>query len=1088
MCSNKVFTLRGGHHPPTSQYVHTSTNPPRSIPPASLGELPRENRVQTTYFCHNKPAPRLSYGAGRFSQHGVLLRGAPQVFTRRRRSNTYESLPETSSEVSLPSGPRCAFSGRGSSNTTNKLYRTPGSASGGLADVWSPPVGNFHRGKGASFTVKKETTSVQRGFGFRSPGRISPRSRGRNSVPLEQGRNTDCPGGGKGVRSLLPLFPRAKARQGAATHPRFARSERSFEEIYLQNAYAQNTIQFYPTRGLVHYGRSERRIFSYRSATSTQKIFEICVSGSGVRVPEDAVRLLARSQSFYQVHRGRASPTEAIGAQDFGVHRPSMLHVQSAVRARHGFARVSSQRIGFQHQPRKELFDSQSRNRISGCPDQFNFLHRPTVSETRQLISTDAGSFPGGAARPVQDVPAASGSDGFYTGRCPAGSVEDERFSALGFNATSLSAEAFAPQGANHSAMPGGFTLVAESRYFPIRSTPRDGVSEESRNDGCLPYGLGRRVRGQNGKRHLAATPPQPPHKRLGVISGYPGAEAFPPSAPQPSCFDQVGQYDRGRLHKQTGRNTLSTAPQASERPGSLGQRAPRVNSCHARPGHSKLGGGSSLQGKSSLRRMENSPPGDQADLGEVRRGCRRSIRLARKRALPSLLLSGGDGRPIGRRRVGAPVAKRAALRVSTAESHPSHDSEGKRTRSIPTPCGTEVARENVDSRVNAAPPRRTVAAPPASRPSLSGTRADISSPSGPSGSLGLAPERFNLTAVGLPERVIATIQSARAPSTRALYGNKWHVFEKWCYDRHIVPFQCDVANMLCFLQSLLDNGKAFSTIKVYLSAISACHVGFDKVSVGKHPLVCRFMKGVRRLRPAQRRLFPSWNLSEVLEALSRPPFEPMDRIELKLLTLKTALLLALVSAKRVGELRALSVHPSCLRFDPLHNRVDLQPNPAFVPKVVDSSYRCSSFGLDAFSPPPFSSEEEARLNCLCPVRALSLYVARTRSIRKSDQMFVSWATSHLGLPISVQRLSHWLVEAIGLAYKARSLPLPERLRAHSTRGLATSWALFRGISVQDICAAACWENPHTFMRFYRLDVTAPSLAHAVLSVGAHSV
>ena len=44
---------------------------------------------------------------------------------------------------------------------------------------------------------------------------------------------------------------------------------------------------------------------------------------------------------------------------------------------------------------------------------------------------------------------------------------------------------------------------------------------------------------------------------------------------------------------------------------------------------------------------------------------------------------------------------------------------------------------------------------------------------------------------------------------------------------------------------------------------------------------------------------------------------------------------------------------------------------------------------------------------------------------------------------------------------------------------------LFRGVSVGDVCAAASWSSPHTFVRFYCLDVTGPSVAHSVLSAGS---
>ncbi len=65
----------------------------------------------------------------------------------------------------------------------------------------------------------------------------------------------------------------------------------------------------------------------------------------------------------------------------------------------------------------------------------------------------------------------------------------------------------------------------------------------------------------------------------------------------------------------------------------------------------------------------------------------------------------------------------------------------------------------------------------------------------------------------------------------------------------------------------------------------------------------------------------------------------------------------------------------------------------------------------------------------------------------------------------------HWIVEAIVLAYQARRLPCPLGVRAHSTRGVASSWALARGASIADICKAAGWATPNTFARFYNLRI-----------------
>ncbi len=50
----------------------------------------------------------------------------------------------------------------------------------------------------------------------------------------------------------------------------------------------------------------------------------------------------------------------------------------------------------------------------------------------------------------------------------------------------------------------------------------------------------------------------------------------------------------------------------------------------------------------------------------------------------------------------------------------------------------------------------------------------------------------------------------------RMLYEDLWSLPP----EIHEIPFQCSVAVVLSFLQGLIDQGKAFSTIKVYLAAM----------------------------------------------------------------------------------------------------------------------------------------------------------------------------------------------------------------------------------------------------------------------------
>lgn len=116
------------------------------------------------------------------------------------------------------------------------------------------------------------------------------------------------------------------------------------------------------------------------------------------------------------------------------------------------------------------------------------------------------------------------------------------------------------------------------------------------------------------------------------------------------------------------------------------------------------------------------------------------------------------------------------------------------------------------------------------------------------------------------------------------------------------------------------SQGHAFFTFKASLAAISACHVGWNGAQYVQdsftHPLATDFMKGTKHLQPPHSVLTPPpWKLALVQTALSSKPFKLLPDIDLKLLPLKTALLLALVSVKRVGDLTVLLVNPVYVQY-----------------------------------------------------------------------------------------------------------------------------------------------------------------------------
>ncbi len=177
----------------------------------------------------------------------------------------------------------------------------------------------------------------------------------------------------------------------------------------------------------------------------------------------------------------------------------------------------------------------------------------------------------------------------------------------------------------------------------------------------------------------------------------------------------------------------------------------------------------------------------------------------------------------------------------------------------------------------------------------------------------------------GLPPAVVNTITSARALSTRQAYRLKWNLFINWCSPRREDPRRCPIAVVLSFLQDGLERRLSPSTLKVYVAAIAAHHDAVDGKSLGKHDLVIRFLRGARRLNPPRPHLVPSWDLPSVLSALRGAPFEPLQSVELKFLSLKTVLLSALATVKRVGDLQAFSGDDSCLEFGPADSHVVLR-------------------------------------------------------------------------------------------------------------------------------------------------------------------
>ncbi|XP_067283412.1 uncharacterized protein ighd [Pseudorasbora parva] len=436
---------------------------------------------------------------------------------------------------------------------------------------------------------------------------------------------------------------------------------------------------------------------------------------------------------------------------------------------------------------------------------------------------------------------------------------------------------------------------------------------------------------------------------------------------------------------------------------------------------------------------MVSSPANGSLNLEHLRQSEGGSLPLRRQHSLPNIFLQ-TQGRP------GPCLAQSPAICFPPDRDAAANHQENLGDSIHGAFDSPALEEPNVVLRSDPAVRHSPIAHSAEERPPHAGEGEDLASQSRAMG----PPHMAHLVSGNLSDRVMNTISEARAPATRRLYTLKWSVFSNWCAVRNIDARSCETAEVLAFLKELLDAGRSPSTLKVYVAAIAANHAQIAGHSLGKNELIVRFLKGARRLNPPCPPSVPIWDLAVVLEAMKGPPFEPLQTATIKLLSLKTAFLLALASVKRVSDLHALSVSPSCLEFGPNNSKVVLKLRHDFIPKVLSTPFRAQVITL---LPLP-TSQGEQDANLLCPVRALRLYLERSSPFRQSDRLFVCFGGRTKGTSHCVDYFDYW-GKGTKVTVSSAQESAPRSIFALSqcsagSDGLITIGCLTRGFSPAD--------------------------------------
>lgn len=227
-------------------------------------------------------------------------------------------------------------------------------------------------------------------------------------------------------------------------------------------------------------------------------------------------------------------------------------------------------------------------------------------------------------------------------------------------------------------------------------------------------------------------------------------------------------------------------------------------------------------------------------------------------------------------------------------------------------------------------------------------------------------------------------------------------------------------------------------------------------------PSIWNFPRGATNLRlsPAINWI-PTWDLNKVLSALTKAPFNPLQEVNLKFISFTVVFLIAMTSTRWISELAALSICQDLCIIP--SDRVVLQMDPTFIPKVNSTFHRSQELVLPNFCPSPHHQLEKI-WHELDVCRALRLYIARTSFFSCTEALFVSFQPASIGSRVTATILGRWIRATISLAYEAQALPVPRNITAQSTRSAATSAAWSTQASLKEVCQAATWASLTLFI------------------------
>ena len=324
---------------------------------------------------------------------------------------------------------------------------------------------------------------------------------------------------------------------------------------------------------------------------------------------------------------------------------------------------------------------------------------------------------------------------------------------------------------------------------------------------------------------------------------------------------------------------------------------------------------------------------------------------------------------------------------------------------------------------------------------------------------------RRELEAEGISEEAATLVLKGWRPGTRVAYDSAWKKWHCWCQSREVDSLSSNPATIIEFLKDMHENQLEYSTINGYRSALSNILPKINGTPIGQHELVKRTMVAIFNEKPSQPKCSGTWDVDVVLDLFKR--WGANETLTDKHLTWKVTTLIALTSASRASEIRALD----------LEHMVDTGLDIEFTIPGLTKTRRPGD------KPVKVSMKSYDECKVLDVRRCILDYIKRTAAWRvDADKHKLLLSTIKPHNPVATSTISGWIKSTLTEAGIDTSI-----FTAHSTRAASTSKAVSSGVSVIEIMQKANWKRASTFKIFYRKDITkTESFQDAVMKVLKH--